>query len=158
MPILASTLVAACYGCDQNKGVVQQEISTEMLLPLLESCRKMLALRSNSNTDHCAVNESIDNQPSIDLKKVQVDASPRLSRHNSRSTRISSGKSGPSGNSMKNGKVRNHRDYKATKSLEEPALKPSMPASETSSVMLHYRLPLSFIDRAEHFFSSGPPA
>ncbi|PON68898.1 S phase cyclin A-associated protein in the endoplasmic reticulum, N-terminal [Parasponia andersonii] len=157
MPILASTLVAACYGCDQNKGVVQQEISTDMLLPLLESCRKILALRSNSNTDHCPVNESSDNQLSVELKKVQVDVPLRPSRHNSRNTRASSGKSGASGNSMKNGKLRNNRDYKATKSWEEMALKPNMPASEAPSMMLHCRLPQSFIDKAEHFFSSGPP-
>lgn len=157
MPILASTLVAACYGCDQNKGVVQQEISTEMLLPLLESCRKMPAQRSNSNTDQFPVNESSDNQPSVELKKVQVDIPVKPSRHNSRNTRTS-GKSSASGNGMKNGKLRNHRDSKATKNWEEVALRPNMSASETSSMMLYCRLPLSFIDRAEHFFSSGTPS
>ncbi|KAF4352596.1 hypothetical protein F8388_016293 [Cannabis sativa] len=154
MPIIASTLVAACYGCDQNKGVVQQEISTEMLLPLLESCRKMLALRYNSNSDHCPANESSDSQPSIEHKKFQVDVPPRSVRHNSRNTRIF-GKLNGSGNSTRNGKLRNHRDCKVTKNLEEVALKPNMSALETSSMMLHYRLPLSFINRAERFFSSG---
>ncbi|KAH7851799.1 hypothetical protein Vadar_016608 [Vaccinium darrowii] len=39
MPILAGTLVAACFSCEQNKGVVQQELSTDMLISLLRSCR-----------------------------------------------------------------------------------------------------------------------
>lgn len=153
MPILASTLVAACYECEQNKGVVQQEISTDMLLSLLRSSRNMCMLRSNPNTDSFPVNESGDNQINGEHKKVQGDGPLKPSRHNSRSSR----KNGASGNSMKNGKLRHQRDCKAIKSHEETAtaLKPNMPVSETSSMMLHCRLPLSFIDKAELFFSSG---
>ena len=139
MPILASTLVAACYGGEQNKGVVQQEISTDMLLSLLRSCRNMPA-------------EFGDNPLNGELKKVL-----KASRHSSRNARVSSGKGGASGNSMKNGKSRNQRDGKATKSNEEMGPKPNMLASETSSMMLHCRLSLSFIDKAEHFFSSANP-
>ncbi|EXC11028.1 hypothetical protein L484_015248 [Morus notabilis] len=158
MPVLASTLVAACYECEQNKAVVLQEISTDMLLSLLRSCRNMCTLRSNPNTDNFPVNESSDNLVNGEHKKVQGDIPLKPSRHNSRYSRISSGKNSASGNSMKNGKLRNQRDYKATKGHEEVALKPNMPASETSSMMLHCRLPLSFIDKAEHFFSSGTPS
>ncbi|KAJ4713125.1 S phase cyclin A-associated in the endoplasmic reticulum [Melia azedarach] len=42
MPVLAGTLVAACYGCEQNKAVVQQELSMDMLVSLLRSCRNVL--------------------------------------------------------------------------------------------------------------------
>ena len=153
MPILASTLVAACYECEQNKGVVQQEISTDMLLSLLRSCRNMCMLRSNPNTDSFPVNESGDNQINGEHKKVQGDGPLKPSRHNLRSSR----KNGASGNNMKNGKLRNQRDCKAIKGHEETAmaLKPNMPVSETSSMMLPCRLPLSFINKAELFFSSG---
>lgn len=40
MPILAAALTAACYGCDQNRSVVFEEIiSSDMLRSLLRSCR-----------------------------------------------------------------------------------------------------------------------
>lgn len=144
MPILASTLVAACYGGEQNKGVVQQEISTDMLLSLLRSCRNIPA-------------EFSDNPLNGELKKVQVDLPLKASRHNFRNARLSLGKSGALGNSTRNGKCRNQRDGKATKSNDDMGPKPNMPASETSSMMLHCRLSLSFIDKAEHFFSSADP-
>lgn len=142
MPVLAGTLVAACYGCEQNKGVVQQEISTDMLLSLLRSCRNILpAVRSNSN---------LDTFPADDVPL-------RSGRNNTKSTKVILGKGGGSGNSMRIGKMRSHRESKVTKSYEETALKHNLPVSETSSMMLHCRFPISFIDRAEDFFSSGTP-
>ncbi|KAI5330191.1 hypothetical protein L3X38_029589 [Prunus dulcis] len=142
MPVLAGTLVAACYGCEQNKGVVQQEISTDMLLSLLRSCRNILpAVRSNSN---------LDTFPADDVPL-------RSGRNNTKSTKVILGKGGGSGNSMRIGKMKSHRESKVTKSYEETALKHNLPVSETSSMMLHCRFPISFIDRAEDFFSSGTP-
>jgi hypothetical protein len=48
MPILAAALVAVCYGCDQNRSVVQQEISTDMLRSLLKSCHMSGLTRSDA--------------------------------------------------------------------------------------------------------------
>lgn len=161
MPILAGTLVAACYGCEQNKGLVQQEINIDMLLSLLRSCRNVLpVLRSNSNTDNNGpVDDSSEcNHLSLDFKKAQVDIPLRSTRQNTRNTRLSFGRGCASGSSTKIGKLRNQRDSKATKSCEEVALKHNLPAPETSSMMLHCRFPLSFIDRAENFFSTGIPS
>ncbi|KAL5544567.1 hypothetical protein UlMin_008351 [Ulmus minor] len=153
MPILASTLVAACYGCEQNKGVVQLEISTDMLLSLLKSCKNdMLGLRSNSNTDNFPATESSENQQN-EIKKAHIDI-PRPGRQYTRNSRLSLGKSS-SGSGPKTGKLRSQKDYKATKGSEEMTLKQNLPASETSSMTLHCRLPLSFVEKAEHFFSSG---
>ncbi|GMH31548.1 hypothetical protein Nepgr_033392 [Nepenthes gracilis] len=106
MPVLAGTLVAACFQCEQNKGVVQQELSTEMLLSLIRSCKA---------------------------------ASP-VSR---------------SGNSRRNGKLRNHMESKLTRSSEEVNSKQKIAASEAASaLMLHSRFPASFIDRTEQFFAA----
>lgn len=150
MPVLAGTLVAACYGCEQNKGLVQQEISVDMLLSLLRSCRNVLpVVRSNSNSENFPVDDSSE--------KAQVDIPLRSTRHNTRNTRLSLVRGGASGNTMKIGKLRSQRDSKATKCSEEVAMKHNLPAPETSSMMLHCRFPLSFIDTAELFFSTGIP-
>lgn len=143
MPVLASTLVAACYGCEQNKGVVQQEMSTDMLLSLLRSCRNVLpAIRSNLNLDSCPAD----------------DVPLRSGRNNAKTSRVSSGKGVASGNSMRIGKMRSQRESKTTRSYEELAPKQSLSSSETSSMMLHCRFPISFIDRAENFFSTETPS
>ncbi|KAF3437573.1 hypothetical protein FNV43_RR20329 [Rhamnella rubrinervis] len=150
MPVLAGTLVAACYGCEQNKGLVQQEISVDMLLSLLKSCRNVVpAIRSNSNSE-IPVDDSSE--------KAQVDIPLKSTRHNTRNTRLLLGRGGASGNSVKTGKLRSQKDSKATKCSEEVAMKHNLPAPETSSMMLHCRFPLSFIDRAELFFSTGIPS
>lgn len=143
MPVLAGTLVAACYGCEQNKGVVQQEMSTDMLLSLLRSCRNVLpAVRSNPNVDSCPAD----------------DVPLRSCRNNNKNSRVSSGKGVASGNSMRNGKMRSHRESKMMKTYEELAPKQILPSSETASMMLHCRFPISFIDRAENFFSTENPS
>ncbi|XP_010258153.1 PREDICTED: uncharacterized protein LOC104598005 [Nelumbo nucifera] len=160
MPILASTLVAACYGCEQNKGVVQQELSTEMLLSLIRSCRTGSANQSDpSPTDYPTTEDPCEtNQLGSDSKKLQGEFSLRSSRYNPRSTRVPLGRNGSLG-STRISKVRNQRDGKATiKTCEEWALKHNMPASEAASTfMLHSRLPSSFIDKAEAFFSVDLP-
>ncbi|KAK0586124.1 hypothetical protein LWI29_001465 [Acer saccharum] len=75
MPILAGTLVAACYACEQNKGVVQQELSMDMLLSLLRSCRNVLpAVRSNPTLENLTMDDSSEsNQQGSELRKSQGD-------------------------------------------------------------------------------------
>ncbi|KDO54573.1 hypothetical protein CISIN_1g0362002mg, partial [Citrus sinensis] len=76
MPILAGTLVAACYGCEQNKGVVQQELSMDMLLSLLKSCRNVLPVtQPNSTLENLSVDDSSEcNQQSSESRKSQGDS------------------------------------------------------------------------------------
>lgn len=157
MPVLAGTLVAACYGSEQNKGVVQQEISIDMLLSLLRSCRNILpSVQSNSTLDNSMGDDSSEiNLLGPECKKPQVESALRFSRNNARSARAYLGKAGSLVNSIRNGKMRNQRDGKTTKASEEMALKQNLPASETNTVMLYSRFPSSFIDRAERFFSAG---
>lgn len=158
MPILAGTLVAACYGCEQNKGVVQQEVSMDMLLSLLRSCRNALpGVRSNSILDSTRMDDSSEcNTVGPESRKLLMDVSLRPSRHNARSTRGILGKGVASGNSLRLGKMRNQRDSKGLKTCEEMALKHNMQAPETpSALMLYFRFPSSFMDRAEQFFSAG---
>ncbi|XP_059641490.1 uncharacterized protein LOC132283543 [Cornus florida] len=152
MPVLAGTLVAACFGCEQNKGVVQQELSTDMLLSLLRSCKRSLpAHQSSLILDSPTTNYSIESfNLGPESRKIQGDIHLRSRR----SLRISSGKVGASGNSTRTGKMRNQKDSKSIKPYEEMALKKNLSASETSStLMFHSRFPGSFIDRAENFFS-----
>ncbi|PIA39483.1 hypothetical protein AQUCO_02600141v1 [Aquilegia coerulea] len=123
MPILAGTLVSACYGSEQNRDVVQQELSSQS-----------------------------SNEP----KKSQVEVAARSGRYNPRGTRLSMVKGGATGNNARVAKSRNPRDVKATKTCEQWALKHNLPASESSSTfILHSRFPISFMGRAEEFFSAG---
>ncbi|XVF08971.1 hypothetical protein REPUB_Repub07fG0050400 [Reevesia pubescens] len=156
MPVLAGTLLAACYGCEQNKGVVQQELSMDMLLSLLRCCRNILpAIRSSSNTE-ILLGEDLSEckQQGSDFKRSQGDIPLRSSRYNTRNTRVSGGKSSALGNSLRVGKMRNQRDCKSTKICEEAIMRQNLPVMGTS-IMLYCRFPSSIIDRAEQFFSDG---
>ncbi|KAJ4974775.1 hypothetical protein NE237_007949 [Protea cynaroides] len=157
MPILAGTLVAACFGCEQNKGVVQQELSIDMLLSLLRSCKNASSTAQSDSfpLDNSLMDDSCErNQSRADPRKLQADGPVRSSRSNSRSIRASSGKGNVVGNVTRIGKVKNHRDAKPMKKFEEWPLNPQ--ASEPSSTcLLHNRFPSSFINRAEEFFSEG---
>ncbi|KAL8232596.1 hypothetical protein R6Q57_002374 [Mikania cordata] len=142
MPVLAGTLVAACFGSEQNKGVVQQELSIEMLLSLLKSCKSVII--KTQPIDECT--ESI--QSGFDSRKLHGEASQRSFR---RSTRTQSGKSGTVGNISRSMKTRNQKDgNKSTKACESNL-------ESCSNLMLHSRFPLSFIDKAELFFSADSP-
>lgn len=156
MPVLAGTLVAACFGCDQNKGVVQQELSTDMLLSLLRSCKNSLpAFCPRSTIDNHPTDEFTESiQLGPELRKLQGDIVQRSSRFNLRSTRAP-GKGGAPGNSRIL-KMRNPKDgSKAMKFYDEKGPKHNLSTSETSSnLMLHSRFPESFIDKAEQFFST----
>ncbi|XAR50002.1 hypothetical protein NMG60_11004202 [Bertholletia excelsa] len=146
MPVLAGTLVAACLGCEQNKGVVQLELSIEMLLSLLRSCRSSLMECSSES-----------NQSGPESRKLQGDNPLRLSRHNPRSSQVSSGKGGVAGTNGRTSKVRSHKDVKALKLSEEMSQKQTRSALDTSALMLHNRFTESLIYRAEKFFAAESP-
>lgn len=157
IPVLAGALVAACYGCEQNKCVVQQELSMDMLVSLLQSCRNVSpAMRSNPIVENLPTEDANEsNQQISELKKSsQGDILQRSNRYNSRSMRVSTGKAGTFGNSIRGGKMRSQRDGKTTKTSEEMALKHN-PVAPQTSMMLHCRFPSSFMDRAEQFFTAG---
>eukprot|EP00252_Welwitschia_mirabilis_P014058 TRINITY_DN31081_c0_g1_i1.p1 TRINITY_DN31081_c0_g1~~TRINITY_DN31081_c0_g1_i1.p1 ORF type:complete len:1920 (+),score=403.73 TRINITY_DN31081_c0_g1_i1:313-6072(+) len=47
-PILVGTLLAVCYGCEQNRNVVQQELSMDMLLVLLKSSKQDMGIPADA--------------------------------------------------------------------------------------------------------------
>ncbi|XP_023529954.1 uncharacterized protein LOC111792645 isoform X1 [Cucurbita pepo subsp. pepo] len=160
MPVLASTLVAACYGCEQNKSVVQQELSMDMLVSLLRSCKNNLpvpAVQSTSAQENDDSNEFNPNGP--ETRKSLTDGTIRGSRNVCRTTRTSLGRPGgaSTGNSNRSNRTRNLRDNRSAKASDEIVSKHNQPTLEVASVLLHYRFPGSFIDRAEQFFSADTP-
>ncbi|KAG5234052.1 S phase cyclin A-associated protein in the endoplasmic reticulum [Salix suchowensis] len=109
IPVLAGALVAACYGCEQNKCVVQQELSMDMLVSLLRSCRNVLPeMRSNPIVENLPTEDANEsNQQISELKRSsQGDILQRSNRYNSRSLRVSMGKTGTFGNNIRGGKMR----------------------------------------------------
>ncbi|KAE8693946.1 Detected protein of unknown function [Hibiscus syriacus] len=159
MPVLAGTLLAACYGCEQNKDVVQQELSMDMLLSLLRSCRNILPTvrSSNSNPEILLPDDPNEcNHQGSDLRRSQGDVPLRSGRYNTRNTRISGGKGRSVGNGLKIGKMRNQRESRSTKICEETTIRHdnNLPVLGTS-LMLYSRFSSSFINRAEQFFSAG---
>ncbi|KAF5188640.1 S phase cyclin a-associated protein in the endoplasmic reticulum, partial [Thalictrum thalictroides] len=156
MPILAGTLVSACYGSEQNRDVVQQELSTDMLLSLVGSCRNGSLANSIPPNNSIIGDLCYGSQSSNEPKKSQAEVAARYGRCNPKGTRLSIVKGVALGNNARVTKSRNPRDVKATKTCEQWALKHNLPASESSSTfMLHSRFPISFMDRAEEFFSAG---
>nr|GEW96397.1 hypothetical protein [Tanacetum cinerariifolium] len=149
MPVLAGTLVAACFGSEQNKEVVQQELSIEMLLSLLKSC-KTGSPTSQVNPPIDESSESIQSSP--ESRKIPGDSSQRSNRNNTRITRGQSGKSGAIGNNNRSAKIRNQKD-----SSTRPTRVCESNTESCSNLMLHSRFPASFIDRAEIFFSTESP-
>ncbi|KAJ4762897.1 S phase cyclin A-associated protein in the endoplasmic reticulum [Rhynchospora pubera] len=151
-PVLAGTLVAACFGSDQNRGVVQQELSTEMLLTVLKSCKQGLL-------DSQPFSSSTMNQPS-DAGQMVLEVKPPpsaevpLIRQSRRTFRPVTGKGGiPASIRLGRGKVQ--RVGRVTRACDEWALKHAFPASGPSvSFMLHRRFPTAFLDKAEEFFSN----
>lgn len=137
-PILASTLVAACYGSEQNRGLVLQELSVDMLLSLIKSCKKQ-SLPSQSNTPlHDSIQGGRKNQDEYSLKSSK------------KGIKIALGK----GKANKGKTQRENRGL--NKSCDECALKSNPNFMENSStLMLHERFPSTFLDKAGEFFSSG---
>ncbi|KAL5725909.1 hypothetical protein ACHQM5_008994 [Ranunculus cassubicifolius] len=153
MPILAGTLVSACYGCEQNRGVVQQELSIEMLLSLVSSCRNG-SLSNQISSESSSLPIELPVRSTTTTPTTTTTTTAITTRHR----RLSLGKGGGSSNmNSRVTKLRNQKEGKATKTCEEQwALKHNLPSLETSSTfMLHSRFPASFVDRVEEFFSSG---
>lgn len=151
MPILAAALIAVCYGCDQNRSVVQQEISTDMLRSLLKSFRTSGLTSSDSiAADGSGTKNSSDStQILLDTRNSQGDISIRSSR---KSARLILGKGIPGGIRLSRNK--GQRDGRGTRTADDEPLKQR--AGEASSTfMLHRKIPASFLDRAEEFFCSG---
>uniref|UniRef100_A0A7N0VEK1 S phase cyclin A-associated protein in the endoplasmic reticulum N-terminal domain-containing protein n=1 Tax=Kalanchoe fedtschenkoi TaxID=63787 RepID=A0A7N0VEK1_KALFE len=142
MPVLAGTLIASCYGCEQNKVVVQLELSVDMVISLLRSCK-------NGLPEPQARASSTTNPLTADCQKLQVDSLLRSSRNGTNNSRVSLGK-----NSARAGKARNQKESKAVRSSEDSSQKQKSPPRESCSpMMLHRRFPDSFLDKAEQFFS-----
>lgn len=147
MPVLAGTLIASCYGCEQNKVVVQLELSVDMVISLLRSCKNGLPetqARSNSTTKLV----------SDDSQKLQVDNLLKSSRNSTKNSRLSLGKSSPLISSSRIGKLRNQKEAKTFKISEDSNQKQKSPPREKCTpLMLHRRFPDSFLETAEEFFS-----
>ncbi|CAA2977538.1 Hypothetical predicted protein [Olea europaea subsp. europaea] len=144
MPILAGTLVATSFGCEQNKDVIQQELSVDMLLSLLKSCKNS---QCNSTLNSTPAEES-----ALEFKKLPVDASQKSYRNNLRSSRGVPQRGFLPASNMRTMKARNLKDTKAAKLCEEVCLGTGQSSSETSALML--RFPISFINKAEQFFAA----
>ncbi|XP_057791864.1 uncharacterized protein LOC131008824 [Salvia miltiorrhiza] len=150
MPALAGTLVAASYGCEQNKAVIQQELSMDMLLPSLKSCKSI------PNQYGPLAEDAGELSRIVVERKAQADASQKSNRNYSRSARLfpQRGSGGVPAGNMRSIKSRNLRDSKLVKVSEEMQMGAAQSASETSTLMLHSRFPVSFIGKAEQFFTA----
>ncbi|KAL2254092.1 UNVERIFIED_CONTAM: S phase cyclin A-associated protein in the endoplasmic reticulum [Sesamum indicum] len=155
MPVLAGTLVAASYGCEQNKAVIQQELSMDMLLPSLRLCKSsMPAIHSNLVQNVLPAEDSTEQNQMGPERKVQADVSQKYNRNYPKNTRVLPQRCGVPASNIRPTKARNQRDNKFMKLNEEMHLGPAQSASETSTLMLHCRFPVSFIDKAEQFFTA----
>ncbi|TVU38092.1 hypothetical protein EJB05_11443 [Eragrostis curvula] len=150
MPILAAALIAVCYGCDQNRSVVQQEISTDMLRSLLKSCRTSGLTPSDSiGADGAGTYNLSDNtQMSLDIRNAQGEIPIRSNRKGGRAV-VGKGVSGV----IRSSRSKVQKDVRGTRAIDDGPLKQR--AGEASSTfMLHRKIPASFLDRAEDFFCS----
>ncbi|CAN4086285.1 unnamed protein product [Withania somnifera] len=156
MPVLAGTMVAACFGCEQNKDVIQQELSTDMLLALLKACRSNLP-SANSFT--------VPNNPSLDeagasaqlgpeSKNLQIDVPLKSNRNSQRNARVLSQRGG-SLPTNRTARTRSLRENKVVKPCEGKSLRRNSSVSEsTVTYMLHSRLSTDVLDKAEQFFAA----
>uniref|UniRef100_A0A0D9X148 S phase cyclin A-associated protein in the endoplasmic reticulum N-terminal domain-containing protein n=1 Tax=Leersia perrieri TaxID=77586 RepID=A0A0D9X148_9ORYZ len=150
MPILAAALIAVCYGCDQNRSVVQQEISTDMLRSLIKSCKTSgLATSDSILLDGWGTNISSDNtQILLDTRNSLGDVSIRSSRKSARPV-LGRGVSGV----IRLSRNKGQRDGRGTRIGDDGPLK-QRAGEASSNFMLHRKIPASFLDRAEEFFCS----
>lgn len=157
MPVLAGTLVAACFGSEQNKGIIQQELSTDMILSLLKACRNSLptAQASSALCNSSADDSGVSNQLIPESKNPLTDLPQRFARSGPRNAQILSQKSGTLTNT-RTAKMRNYqKDNKVGRLCDGKGLK-SNSSSSSSTLMLHSRFALSVIDKAEQFFAAEP--
>lgn len=151
MPVLAGTLVAACFGSEQNKGIIQQELSTDMILSLLKACRSSLPTAHASSGD----DSGVSNQLIPESKNPSTDLPQRFARNGPRNAQILSQKSGTLTNT-RTAKMRNYqKDNKMGKLCDVKGLKSS--SSSSCALMLHSRFASSVVDKAEQFFAAELP-
>ncbi|XP_059303664.1 uncharacterized protein LOC132055724 isoform X2 [Lycium ferocissimum] len=156
MPILAGTTVAACFGCDQNKDVIQQELSTDMLLALLKACRSS---PPSANSFTVANNPSLDEagvsaQLGSESKNLQVDVPLKSNRNNQRNARFLSQRGGALP-TTRTARIRSLKENKVVKPSEGKGLKSNSSVPEsTVAWMLHSRLSTDVLDKAEQFFAA----
>uniref|UniRef100_A0A0E0L9R9 S phase cyclin A-associated protein in the endoplasmic reticulum N-terminal domain-containing protein n=1 Tax=Oryza punctata TaxID=4537 RepID=A0A0E0L9R9_ORYPU len=145
MPILAAALIAVCYGCDQNRSVVQQEISTEMLRSLIKSCKTPgLAASDSILLDGWGTNSSSDNaQIFLDTRNPQGDISIRSNRKSARPV-LGKGVSGV----IRLSRNKGQRDGRGARIGDDGPLK-QRAGEASSNFMLHRKFPASFLDKAE---------
>ncbi|PKA59874.1 hypothetical protein AXF42_Ash015932 [Apostasia shenzhenica] len=145
-PILAGTFVSACYGSEQNRGVVQQELSMDMLLTLLKS--------SKSSPDNITANSPVDavSLP-LESQKSQLDNSSKSNYKNLRN--LSSAKGRRWTNRISRARVQ--REVRGAKPYcDDKSFKLNQQASESPpTFMLHKRFPPNVWDKAEDFFAAG---
>ncbi|TKW29811.1 hypothetical protein SEVIR_3G420000v4 [Setaria viridis] len=147
MPILAAALIAVCYGCDQNRSVVQQEISTDMLRSLLKSCQTSLTSPDSIAVDGSGNNSSDNTQSLLDTRSPQGDIPIRSSRKIGRPV-VGKGVSG----GIRFNRNRVQKDGRG-RGVDDGPLK-QRAGEASSNFMLHRKIPASFLDRAEEFFCS----
>nr|GMC69639.1 uncharacterized protein LOC109193559 isoform X2 [Ipomoea batatas] len=153
MPVLAGTLVAACFGSEQNKGIIQQELSTDMILSLLKACRSSLPTAHASSGD----DSGVSNQLIPESKNPSTDLPQRFARNGPRNAQILSQKSGTLTNT-RTAKMRNYqKDNKVGKLCDVKGLKSSSSSSSSCALMLHSRFASSVVDKAEQFFAAELP-
>lgn len=155
MPVLAGTMVAACFGCEQNKDVIQQELSTDMLLALLKACRSSLPSANSFTTpNYPSLDETgASAQLGPESKNLQVDV-PLKSNRNSRSARVLPQRGSPLP-TARTARIRNLRENKVVKPCEGKSLKSISPVPKsTTAWMLHSRLSTDVLDKAEQFFAA----
>ncbi|VFQ82133.1 unnamed protein product [Cuscuta campestris] len=150
MPVLAGVLVASCFGSsEQNKGIIQQELSTDMILSLLKACRNSLpSVCNNSWADELI----LKNPSSADLS--QRFSPPSRGNCPPRNAQILSQKGGTL-TSARTSKIRHYQ--KVGKGCEggKYSMKRSNNSScATAALMLNSRFAPSVIDKAEAFFAA----
>ncbi|KAL8143369.1 hypothetical protein V2J09_016401 [Rumex salicifolius] len=152
MPVLAGTLVAACFRCEQNRGVVQQELSTEMLLSLVNSCKNSSQPPQSSPAEDSSEGNQINIEPS---RKLQTsDLAQRFGRFSARATttRSSLARSNVQCGCVRGGRLKSNKENRiGNRLIDEACLKERISAP---ALMLHSRFPVSFMDRVEQFFSA----
>lgn len=152
MPILTTALIAVCYGCDQNRSVVLQEISSDMIGTLLRSCRaSVLATSDSVAADGSGANNSGDSTHiSPDIRNSLSDMSIRSSRKGVRPV-LGKGVSG----AVRLNRNKNQKDGRGVRAGDDGGPLKQRAGEASSAFMLHRKIPAFFFDKAEEFFCGG---
>ncbi|XP_078430275.1 uncharacterized protein LOC144702200 isoform X2 [Wolffia australiana] len=132
-PILAGTLVAACFGSEQNRDVVQQELSTEMLITLLRSCKQDLPCLG------------------------PLDIASRLNQTAVEPPKRVLGKGINTVNGAKGSRIKVQQSGKMRACDDWGVKQHQTSESKSLSFIVRSRLPKGLLDKAEEFFLAGAP-